>query len=205
MAKHSQGETTLSVTTDDGATGSTLGQDGSATLTHSATASTTVGADGAVTSTNSSGTLNLAQVERPGEVGYIRMPWRVGQVTWEDSGEVVLYTVPAGHELWVFRALVKPDGNWDGTGAAIDFGVQTADPDGFVDFSKTGSPVDLTSTLPQPTRNDLQGELLYDDTNASDLLARGAAGTVITATVTPGSGASAGAADMWLDCVLVAV
>lgn len=147
---------------------------------------------GAVKVTSGTKVEHMVLDEMVGEVNVPEKWMRLGQVTHDDSGFVPLYTVPAGYVLLITRAALEVTEVWDGTGADVDVGVQGVDEDGLIDGSVSG--VDFASTGVWPALDSGQGTLLYN--NSSKAIVRGVATNAIRASVTPGTGATTGKANV---------
>lgn len=104
-----------------------------------------------------------------------------GTVAFDDSpADTDVLTIPAG-EVWVAEYSVVDVGvAWDGTGAALDFGIKTTNPDAIID--STSSPdVDITSATEQLVNR----QALLDATGGA---------LTLTIDTTPGTTATTGTA-----------
>lgn len=119
-------------------------------------------------------------------------------VAYDDTSPKTLFTFPQG-ENWVVRGcLVVIGDGFDGTSADLDIGISGGDTDGYIDGSGVTSFPASASALSDHDA----GALLWDDTEDSRIahVPDTSSGAVnVIATITPGSGATAGSAIVILE------
>lgn len=118
------------------------------------------------------------------------------RVTFADTGDVTVYTVPAGYTALIHQVIARTTTAWDGSGASLKVG-RTSDDDGYLVAGNTsvgGYGVDGSSS---------QGALLWNSTDKHRKTDAMDAGVSVLVNVNNGTGETTGQTDIFVFGILL--
>ena len=118
------------------------------------------------------------------------------RVTYQDTGDVVVFTAPAGYYCLIDQVIAVTTTAWDGSGASLKVG-RAADDDGYLTAGNVSAGSYGTAGASD------QGALLWNNTDKHQKRDGLTAGQTVVVNVNNGTGETAGQTDIFVFGILV--